>query len=99
MRTKSLQSCTTLCYPMDHSPPVCSVYGFSRQDCWSGLLFPSPRNFPNPGIETASLMFPALAGRFFTTSDTWEIERAAGLKAICGVPSQRAACSGGGIQK
>ena len=67
MRTKSLQSCTTLCYAMDHSPPVCSVYGFSRQDCWSGLLFPSPRNFPNPGIETASLISPELAGRFFTT--------------------------------
>ena len=36
---------------------------FSRQD-WSGWLFPSPEDLPNPGIEPPS---PALAGRFFTT--------------------------------
>ena len=28
--------------------------GFSRQEYWSGLPFPSPRNLPNPGIETSS---------------------------------------------
>ena len=38
--------------------------GFSRQEYWSGLLFPSPGDLPNPGIELAS---PTLAGRFFTT--------------------------------
>ena len=37
--------------------------GFSRQEYWSGLPFPSPRDLPNPGIKPAS---PALAGRFFT---------------------------------
>ena len=37
--------------------------GFSRQEYWSGLLFPSPRDLPNPGIEPRS---PALVGRFFT---------------------------------
>jgi len=36
--------------------------GFSRQDYWSGLLFPSPEDLPNPRIEPTS---PALAGRFF----------------------------------
>ena len=72
---------------------------FCRREYWSGLPCPPPGDLPNPGIETASLKSPALAGRFFTTSATWEIERAAGLKAICGVRSQRAACSGGGIQK
>ena len=46
--------------------------GFSRQEYWSGLPFPSPRDLPDPGIELASLMSPALAGRFFTTSPTWE---------------------------
>ena len=25
--------------------------GFSRQQCWSGLPFPSPRDLPNPGIK------------------------------------------------
>ena len=27
---------------------------FSRQECWSGLLFPSPGDLPNPGIEPGS---------------------------------------------
>ena len=27
---------------------------FSRQECWSGLLFPSPEDLPNPGIEPGS---------------------------------------------
>ena len=31
---------------------------------------PSSRGFPNPGIERVSLLSPALAGRFFTTSTT-----------------------------
>ena len=31
-----------------------------------------PRNLPDPGIESVSRMFPALAGDFFTTSTTWE---------------------------
>ena len=36
------QSCPTLCGPMDCSPPGSSVPGFSRQEYWSGLPFPSP---------------------------------------------------------
>ena len=36
------QSCPTLCKPMDCSPPGSSVHGFSRQEYWSGLPFPSP---------------------------------------------------------
>ena len=46
--------------------------GFSRQELWSGLLCPSPGDLPNPGIETASRMSPALANRFYTTSATCE---------------------------
>ena len=38
--------------------------GFLRQDYWSGLPFPTPRDLSDLGIEPASL---ALAGRFFTT--------------------------------
>ena len=45
--------------------------GFSRQEYWSGLPYPSPGDLPKPGIEPGSLMSPALAGRFFTTSATW----------------------------
>ena len=39
---KSLQSCPTLCDPTDGSPPGSAVPGFSRQEHWSGLPFPSP---------------------------------------------------------
>ena len=38
--------------------------GLSRQEYWSGLLFPSAEDLPNPGIKPTS---PALAGGFFTT--------------------------------
>jgi len=44
--------------------------GFSRQEYWSGLPCPSPGDLPGPGIEPVSPGFPALAGRFFTTSTT-----------------------------
>ena len=40
---------------------------FSRQQCWSGLPFPSPGDLPNSRIKPMSLMSPALPGRFFTT--------------------------------
>ena len=46
--------------------------GFSRQEYWSGLPFPSPGDLPNPGIELTFLMFPASAVGFFTISTTWE---------------------------
>ena len=46
--------------------------GFSKLEYCSGLLFPSPGNLLDPGIELASLVSPALTGDFFTTSTTWE---------------------------
>ena len=39
---KSLQSCPTLCDPIDSSPPGSLSLGFSRQEHWSGLPFPFP---------------------------------------------------------
>ena len=33
---------------------------------------PPPGDLPDPGIKPVSLMSPALAGGFFTTSATWE---------------------------
>ena len=44
--------------------PLC--LGFSRQESWSGLPFPSRGNLLDPGIEPMSLMSLALTGRFFT---------------------------------
>ena len=136
MKVKLLQSCPTLCDPMDCSPPGSSVHGifqarvlewvaiafsykqheastksldnlnsastvgtfvlsllsrvqlfatlwavahqaplsmgFSKQEYQSGLPFPSPGVLPNPGIEPAFLISPALADGFFTTVATWE---------------------------
>ena len=46
-----------------HQAPL--SLGFSRQEHWGGL--------PCPGIEPVSFMSPALAGRFFTTSASWEV--------------------------
>ena len=48
--------------------------GFSRQEYWSELPCPPPGDLPDPGMELASLLSPALAGRFFTTSATWEFQ-------------------------
>ena len=53
------QSCPTLCDPMDCSPPGSSM-GFSRQEHWSGLLFPSPRDLPDLGIDPVSLKSPCV---------------------------------------
>ena len=48
--------------------------GFSRQGYWSGLPCPPPGDLLNPEIELASLMSPALAGGFLTTSACWEAQ-------------------------
>ena len=66
------QSCPTLCNPMTIAPPGSCVWDFSRQEYWSGLPFPTPGDLPDPGIKPPSLALPALAGRFFSTSTTWE---------------------------
>ena len=58
-------------------PTSSSVHGiyfffleFSRQDCWSGLPFPTPGDLPGPGMASQALASPALAVRFFTTGTT-----------------------------
>ena len=42
--------------------------GFSRQEHWRGLPFPSPGDLPHPGIKPSPLMSPALATGFCTTA-------------------------------
>ena len=39
--------------------------GFSGQEIWSGLTFPSPGDLPDPGIEPTSPVSPALAGGLY----------------------------------
>ena len=58
------QWCPTLLQVQTVACEVPLSMGFSRQEYWSGLPFPSPEDLPDPGIE---LMSPALAGGFLTT--------------------------------
>ena len=53
------RSCPTLCNPMDYSRQAPLSMGFSRQEYWSGLLFPSPGDLPNTGIKPGSLALQA----------------------------------------
>ena len=57
---------------MDCSLPASLSKELSRQEYWSELPCSPLRDIPNPGIEPAFLMIPALAGGFFTASATWE---------------------------
>ena len=50
-----------------HQAPL--FMGFPQQDYWSGWPLPTPGLLPDPEMPLAA---PALAGRFFTTSTTWE---------------------------
>ena len=52
-------------WTVDHQAPL-SV-GFSRQEHWSGCHFLLQGDPPDPGIEPASLVSPALSGGFFAT--------------------------------
>ena len=61
------QSCPTLCNSLDYRPSCSSAHGngghhvpLSQQEYWSGLLFPSPRDLPDPGVEPESPVSPAL---------------------------------------
>ena len=54
------------------SPTRLCIWGFSRQEYWSGLPCLPPGDLPDPGIKLPSLTSLALAGKFFTTSTTQE---------------------------
>ena len=60
-----VQSCLTLCDPMDCSPPGFSVHGIlqARVLEWAS----SPGHLPNPGVKFTSSESPALSDRFLTT--------------------------------
>ena len=60
---QSLQSCPALCDVTCQAPlPM----GFSRQEFWSGLPFPSPGDLPDPGIKPAPPASPVLQADFTT---------------------------------
>ena len=73
MRVKSLQLCLTFATLWTHQTPLST--GFSRQEYWSGLPCLPPGDLSDPGIKSMSVISPALVGRFFTTSATWEAHK------------------------
>ena len=50
------QLCPTFATPWTVACQASLFMGFSRQEYWSGLPFPSPGDLPNPGIEPGSPM-------------------------------------------
>ena len=61
MKVPVAQSCLTLfviSWTVVHQASL--SMGFSRQEYWSGLPFPSPGDFPEPGIKPGSPVSPAL---------------------------------------
>ena len=57
VKVKSLSHVRLFATPWTTAYQAPPSVGFSRQECWSGLPFPSPGDLPNPGIEPRS---PAL---------------------------------------
>ena len=57
---------------MDCNPPGSSVQGILPARMLEWFPSPSPGDLPDPGVDPVSLMSPALAGGFLTTSATWE---------------------------
>ena len=68
-----LLSCIQLC--MTPWTVVCQAplfLGFLKQEYWSGLSFPLPGDFPNPGIKLESPVSPVLVSEFLTIESPGE---------------------------
>ena len=59
MKVKSLSRVQLFVTPWTIAYQAPPSMGFSRQEYWSGLPFPSPGDLPNPGIEPGSPAFQA----------------------------------------
>ena len=59
---------------MDCNPPGSSAHGILQARMLEWVAMPPLGDFPNPGIEPASLTSPALAHGFFTVGATWEAQ-------------------------
>ena len=76
-------------WPVAHQAP--QSMGLYGQEYWSGLPFPTPVNFPDPGIEPESLDSPALRGAFLTTAPSGKqffvkIKSACSDRTVGGIP-------------
>ena len=72
---KLLRLYSTLCNPMDCSPPGSSFHGILQASILEWLPCSSSRGSSQPRNQTVVLTSPALAGKFFTTRATWEALR------------------------
>ena len=69
-----------------------SIHGFSRQEYWGGLPFPSSGNLPDPAIKPTPPASPALAGEFANTTAAWGpglegLREQLGWQVACSSPS------------
>ena len=71
MHAQPLQSCPTLCDPMDCSPPGSSVHGILQERILEWVTMPFSWGSPQLRVRTRSQVSPALAGEFFTAGATW----------------------------
>ena len=67
------QSYPPLCDPMDCGPPGSSIRGILQARILEWVAMPSSRGSSQPRDQIQSLVSPALAGRFFTTTAPWEV--------------------------
>ena len=72
VRVLLLQSCLTLCNPIDCNPQVSSVHGVLQASILEWIALHSFKDLPNSRIEPISLISYASAGEFFTAGATWE---------------------------
>ena len=72
MHAKSFLLCLTLCDPMDYRLLGSSVHRILQARILEWVAVPSSSGSSQPGDQTHISVSPALAGRFFTTSTTWE---------------------------
>ena len=75
VRVLVAQLCLTLREPHGLQPARFLSMGFSRQEYWSGLPFPSPGDLPDPGIEPES---PALQADSLMSEPLGEAREAMG---------------------
>ena len=68
---------------------------FPKQEYWSGLPCPPPGDLPNPRIEPAVPVSPALAGRFFSAEPPWKPSSISWYFSKWGLPSTTTSDPGG----
>ena len=73
-RAKSLQSCLTLCNLIVCSPPASSVHGILQARMLEWVAVPSSSGSYEPRDRTCLSNVSCIAGRFFTTSTTWQVK-------------------------